>query len=393
MTDIIVAGHVCLDVIPKFDNLDGSFEQVFTPGRLIDVSDALTALGGPVSNTGMALHKLGISTGLMGKVGSDMFGERILELMRSYSDDLADSMIIAEDVGTSYSIVINPPGVDRIFLHSPGANHTFLAADVDLTNQMDAKLFHFGYPPLMRSMYTNDGAELVGVMQRAKALGFTTTLDMAYPDPDSEAGQVDWQAILENALPYVDVFLPSFDETIFMLNPTLHDHLKQKGGNMVTHSDVVTLQATTDTLIDMGAKVVGLKLGDEGLYLRTAADSEAISAMGRAAPDPSNWANRELLAPIFVTDVVGTTGSGDATIAGFLAAMVSNMTIEQAALSAVAVGAHNVEAADSLSGIRPWEAVQQRLAGGWAQATPQIELTRWQQRGGIWISPNDATAS
>lgn len=393
MTDIIVAGHVCLDVIPKFDNLDGSFEQVFTPGRLIDVSDALTALGGPVSNTGMALHKLGISTGLMGKVGSDMFGERILELMRSYSDDLADSMIIAEDVGTSYSIVINPPGVDRIFLHSPGANHTFLAADVDLTNQMDAKLFHFGYPPLMRSMYTNDGAELVGVMQRAKALGFTTTLDMAYPDPDSEAGQVDWQAILENALPYVDVFLPSFDETIFMLNPTLHDHLKQKGGNMVTHSDVVTLQATTDTLIDMGAKVVGLKLGDEGLYLRTAADAEAISAMGRAAPDPSNWANRELLAPIFVTDVVGTTGSGDATIAGFLAAMVSNMTIEQAALSAVAVGAHNVEAADSLSGIRPWEAVQQRLAGEWAQATPQIELTRWQQRGGSWISPNDATAS
>lgn len=376
MTDIIVAGHICLDVIPKFENLDGAFQDVLAPGRLIDVGDALTALGGPVSNTGMALHKLGMSTGLMGKVGSDMFGERIVELMRSYSDDLANSMIVDDEVSTSYTIVINPPGVDRIFLHSPGANHTFKASDVDLSGA-NAKIFHFGYPPLMRSMYQNKGTELVGVMQRAKEAGFTTSLDMAYPDPDSEAGQVDWRTILKNALPYVDVYLPSFDETLYMLNRPLHDQLKQKGGNMVTHIHADLLRETAEDLLSMGAKVVGLKLGDQGFYVRTMADAAAISTMGRGAPAAANWADRELYVPVFVTDVVGTTGSGDATIAGFLAAMVEELPIEQAVLSAVAVGAHNVEAADSLSGIKPWHVVQLRIKSGWEQAFPDLDVSDW----------------
>ncbi len=390
MTDIIVAGHVCLDVIPKFENLDGSFEQVFAPGRLIDVSDALTALGGPVSNTGMALHKLGIPTGLMGKVGADMFGECIVELMRGYSEDLANSMIIDEAASTSYTIVINPPGVDRIFLHSPGANHTFNASDVNLSTT-GGKIFHFGYPPLMRSMYQNAGAELVGVMQQAKQAGFTTSLDMAYPDPDSEAGRVDWRSILRNTLPYVDVFLPSFDETLFMLNRPLHDALKQKPGNMVRHIDISLLGETADMLLTMGAKVVGFKLGDQGFYVKTIGNEALISAMGRGAPDPVSWAGRELYAPVFVTDVVGTTGSGDATIAGFLAAMVEQMKIEEVVLSAVAVGAHNVEAADSLSGIEPWHVVQMRIKSGWEQAFPELNLEGWQLEptSRLYFGPSD----
>jgi sugar/nucleoside kinase (ribokinase family) len=63
--------------------------------------------------------------------------------------------------------------------------------------------------------------------------------------------------------------------------------------------------------------------------------------------------------------VVGTAGSGDATIAGFLAAFLRDMTPEEAVTMAVAVGACNVEAADTLSGIRPWDETLRRVAAGW----------------------------
>ena len=77
--------------------------------------------------------------------------------------------------------------------------------------------------------------------------------------------------------------------------------------------------------------------------------------MDRARPtDIAAWADRELWAPCFQADVVGTAGSGDATIAGFLSALLRDMPPEDAVNAAVAVGACNVEAADTLSGVRPW---------------------------------------
>ena len=65
--------------------------------------------------------------------------------------------------------------------------------------------------------------------------------------------------------------------------------------------------------------------------------------------------------------MVGTTGSGDATIAGFLSALLRDLSPEEAVTAAVAVGACNVEAADALSGLRTWDATWQRVRSGWAR--------------------------
>ena len=78
--------------------------------------------------------------------------------------------------------------------------------------------------------------------------------------------------------------------------------------------------------------------------------------MGRAAPaDLQAWAGQELWAPCFQVQVAGTTGAGDATLAGFLSALLRDLPPRQAVIAAVAVGACNVEAVDTISGIRPWE--------------------------------------
>jgi sugar/nucleoside kinase (ribokinase family) len=386
---ITVAGYICLDVIPTFDDEKKMLDPLFQPGKLVTVGTAVTAPGGAVSNTGLALHRLGIAVKLVGKVGNDLFGQELLKQYGQYHENLAAGMIINPEEVTSYTIVISPPGVDRFFLHCSGANNTFSANDVGSRALAGAHIFHFGYPPLMRSMYQNEGAELALLLQRAKAAGLTTSLDMAIPDPSSEAAGVDWRALLRRVLPYVDIFLPSFEEVLFMLGDLHNETLTQQGkdGNQATGK---FLNQAARQLLDMGAAVVVIKLGDQGLYMRTTAAAGRFAAMGAAAPqDTSQWQERELLSPCFQANVVGTTGAGDCAIAGFLAGLLKGLPVEEVLTIATAVGAFNVEGPDATSSIPDWDSVQTRIQAGWTQHTPAISLAGWQQRNIIWMGPDD----
>jgi sugar/nucleoside kinase (ribokinase family) len=380
VVDAIVAGHICLDIFPDLSgNAQDRFEAMLQPGRLVLIGAVDYCTGGPVSNVGLALTKLGIRTQLMGKVGDDLFGRAVQDYVRTYGADLADAMVVDPAAHSSYTIVLNPPGVDRIFLHYPGANDTYGADDVRYDLIADARLFHFGYPPLMKRMYEADGLQLVQIFRRAKETDVATSLDMALPDPSSPAGRVDWGIILHSVLPYVDLFLPSIEEILFMLRPATYQALRSEAGgpNILRLIRLELLSDLSRQLIEMGTKIVALKLGDRGLYLRTAGPS-VLELMGRARPsDAAAWAGRELWVPCFQAEMVGTTGSGDATIAGLLAGLLRGLSAEEAVTAAVAVGAYNVEAADALSGIRPWEETWQRVRRGWARHQMVLDVPGW----------------
>lgn len=393
--NIVVAGHVCLDMIPTFRASPGAegeapaLRELLVPGKLIDVGPLTTSTGGPVSNTGLALHRLGFPVRLMGKIGDDVVGHAILGVLRQHGPELADGMIVTTESHSSYTVVISPPGVDRIFLHSPGANDTFGADDIDYGKLDGARLFHFGYPPLMRRMFADGGEELTALLRRVKEHGLTTSVDMARPDPASDAGRADWRAILAKALPYVDLFLPSFDETLFMLDRRRFDEMERAGADLNAQADGALLRALADELIGMGAAIVGLKLGSQGMYLRTTGDAARTARTGACGPKhPDAWVGREMLAPCYAATVVGTTGSGDATIAGFLGAFIKGLPPEEAMTAAVAVGACNVEAPDAISGIPQWAAVEQRLAAGWERRSISLSLLgwRWDDSDGVWRS-------
>ena len=80
--DVIVAGHICLDIIPKLNEAQVRAEDLYVPGGLVQVGPATVTLGGTVANTGIALHRLGASARLMGKVGDDLFGATLMEALR-----------------------------------------------------------------------------------------------------------------------------------------------------------------------------------------------------------------------------------------------------------------------------------------------------------------------
>ena len=385
--DAIVAGHICLDIIPEISR--GGF--AFAPGQLLEVGRAILSTGGPVSNTGLALHKLGISTRLMGKVGTDSFGRLICRIIAGHNTDLTKGMIEVSGEVSSYTIILNPPDADRMFLHCPGCNDTFGAEDVDYGMLTEGRLFHFGYPPLLRRTIENDGTELIEILRRAKDCGITTSLDLCMPDPNGYSGSADWRRILSAALPYVDIFLPSLEETLFTLYPSGFRDFRD-GASAPPDVDYFELLGSIGAeLLAMGPAVVGLKLGERGLYLRTGG-RQAWARSGRALPENLEpWLNRELWSPCFQAKVVGTTGAGDATIAGFLAALLRNDSPEECCTMACAVGACNVEAADALGGLMDWDATAGRVKAGWPRRSPQWPMRRWEllQTQGVWLGPQD----
>ncbi len=372
--EIVVAGHICLDIIPELPDTGARLDQLLAPGRLTAIGPATVSTGGAVSNTGLALHRLGVPVRLLSRVGDDLLGQTTLACLRRQGDHLAEGMVLASGEASSYTVVLSPPGLDRMFLHCAGTNDTFSAADVTRDHLHDARLFHFGYPPLHRRLIAGEGQELEQMLLRVKEAGLTVSLDMVFPDPASPAGQADWTAILKRCLPFVDVFLPSVEELLFMIDRPAFDRMDAQPGGPVEAVTRGDLGRLADTLIGWGVPVVVIKCGHRGLYLKAAGRASAFQNFGRARPDRlADWTGQELTQPCFQTRVAGTTGAGDATIAGFLAAMVKGHGPRESLARACAVGAFNVEALDAVSGVPDWDTMERRLAACWPTLAPGLD--------------------
>ena len=85
--DAIIAGHVCLDLTPTLDIHGKTVGEVLRPGKLVHTGKCCISLGGPVSNTGIAMSILGQNVALMCKVGDDMFGRIIGEKITEYGTE------------------------------------------------------------------------------------------------------------------------------------------------------------------------------------------------------------------------------------------------------------------------------------------------------------------
>lgn len=355
--DVAAAGHICFDIIPTFPDTGATqIGEIMTPGKLVNMGPVATSTGGPVSNTGIGLHILGLDVQFMTKVGDDAFGAAVVERLDGITT--AEGVKVEKGAHTSYTVALAPPRIDRIFLHHPGTNDTFVSNDVNYDLVGKARHFHLGYPPLMKGLFSNEGAELAETFRKAKEAGATTSLDMSLPDPNSESGQAPWNKILEKTLPYVDVFLPSIEEAVFMMERDRFIKMKAQhgGAELIDFFTAADYSVLSDQFLAMGSKIVSLKSGHRGFYLRTA-DKSKFEQMGRARPgDADNWSNRELWAPAYNVDpIASATGSGDSSIAGFLSAFLRGEPIERAIKYANTVGSLNLTQLDALSGLKNWD--------------------------------------
>jgi len=358
--DIVVSGHLCADLLPDTSSLP--LAALSSPGKLFEVDSLEISTGGAVSNTGLALHRLGVNVGLMTAVGDDLLGRVIIAKLKDRDPQLGEMIGVHEDVASSYSILLSPEGADRIILHCTGNNVHFDSNDINYDIVKDAKIFHLGYPPILPRLFADDGKESVQIFRRVHTLGVITSLDMALPDPASESGKVDWTQFLKATLPYVDIFLPSIEEIMFMLRRADYD---QWAGNVLLNVSQSYLRDLAGELLEMGSTIVGFKLGDRGFYLHTSADAKRYNRFDRINLDVDIWQTHELWHPAYEVDVVGTTGAGDAAYGGFLAALLNKSDPKSTIQITCAVGACNTESHDATSGILPWDETLARIHSGW----------------------------
>jgi sugar/nucleoside kinase (ribokinase family) len=387
--DVTVAGHICLDIIPQIpDTGVKEIGELFKPGKLINVNAARISTGGPVSNTGIALKKLGLNVAFMARVGKDEFGELVIQLLNEQGQTCGVS--VSEQDQTSYTIAIAPPGIDRIFIHHSGANDHFSSEDLNREIISQSKLFHFGYPPLMANCYQNSGDELAKIFRFARSAGATISLDMALPDPNSPSGKAPWQAILKKVLPFVDIFIPSIEEVFFMLDPEKYFAVKNEAGSrdIVDFIDPVDYSRLAEKCLQLGCKIVTIKAAHRGVYILTD-DLVTKENLGAAPPnDRNNWSNRELWCPAFrVEKIASATGSGDSAIAGFLAAYIKGYPIEKAMKYSNCVGYQNLHELDAVSGIKSWDETSAILASGQLAMVDLLlpgDYWRWNSEFLVW---------
>lgn len=275
-------------------------------GKLVLFDELEIHTGGCANNTAIALARLGVSVGAMGKIGNDRFGDLILHTL---AENQVDTAGIQRDVNvnTSFTFVAIASDGERSFCHYIGANGELSEDDLNWDIIKTAKILHIAGALVMPRF---DGQPMANVLQKAKTLGITTSLDTAW----DATGK--WLETLEPCLPFVDIFLPSLTEA---------QHLTGKS----------EVREISTFLRNYGISTIGLKMGERGSYVSTPEE--------------------ELFVPAYPVSIVDATGAGDAYVAGFLTGTVKGWDLKTTAELASATGAACVTAIGTTAGIQNLE--------------------------------------
>src|SRR5580704_16132672 len=106
---IVVADHVCTPV----PHLPAAGELVMADGMILTI-------GGCAANAAVDLAKMGVHAAIVGRVGNDVFGRVVTELLSDAGVDVS-LVTVSAAAATSQTLVVNVQGEDRRFIHTFGA--------------------------------------------------------------------------------------------------------------------------------------------------------------------------------------------------------------------------------------------------------------------------------
>lgn len=316
---VLVVGHICVDLQPAFAG-----PPSMVPGDLFATGPLTISGGGSVANTAGALRVLGVPVTVAADVGDDMLGTIVVPLLAGLGLDASGIRTVPGS--TSYSVVVQPPGVDRTFWHHGGVNLCFDGSGVDLEGTVrqaaePLAVLHVGYPPLLPALVGDDGAPLAALLARARAAGLSCSLDLAVVSGPDDASRSHWQRVLRRVLPHVDICSPSRDDLVTAVGrPT-------PSGREAAGDD---LQQWASWLVERGCAIAVVSGGPDGFALATAGAARFANTPMLTDLPPS-WHGRRLIVAAIPPgdDTLATTGAGDAASAGLLAGLLAGHTPEE----------------------------------------------------------------
>lgn len=274
------------------------------PNTAQEVDRIFFQVGGGAANAMIDYCKLGGSCTLCIRVGKDHAGKIILDSLAPYSGQM--SLSVAYDDGPTAITIALTGDRDRSFLAALGTTLKFCPEDIPEKDLKDADLVYLSGACLMHGF---DCPGLTDFLRRCRNLGKTTIVDTA---PDMRDL---WLPTIEEALPYIDYFIPSQAEAEALTGLTDAD-------------------AMMDFFTARGSGTVALKWGAKGVYLRT---TDGLR----------QWV------PGFRVPVADTTGAGDSFCAGFCYGLAKGWDLLRSVTFGNAVGAFCVSQVGASAGIAP----------------------------------------
>jgi sugar/nucleoside kinase (ribokinase family) len=307
--DVLCVGQLAADILVRPVDVV-SFGVDTTRVKGIDIRN-----GGDCLNVALGLRKLGAQVGFTGLVGSDQLGDYLGKVIREAGID-GRGLKRTNEAGTCSCLVLINSRAERTFFYYGGANDLFSVADVDLSLLEEAAVVHVGGTFLLPRF---DGEGAARVFQAVRAKGRITSMDVTW----DTTGR--WMSVIEPCLPHLDFFLPSIGEA------------EQIAGTSDPAEIAARLQAR-------GVGTVVVKLGEKGCYVKPRTEKGFTSSA-------------------FPTEVVDTTGAGDAFVAGFLTGILRTWDMRECAAFACAVAAMNIRAVGATAGMPTFDEARRFMKG------------------------------
>jgi ribokinase len=245
--------------------------------------------GGSAANFAVAMARLGISSGLISKVGSDEAGRFLRGGLKREGVDVTH--LKREDGATGTIFVIVDRSGQRTMLSFRGVNVRLLPEEIPREYIAGSRLLHVSGYSLVHAPQCNAA---VTAMKYAKEANVRISFD---PSPLVRLAE---RKMLAETLGLVDLLLPNEAEAKYL-------------------SRKKSIRNAGRTILEKGASIVAIKLGQKGCLVMDE--------------------NDEFHVPAFNVETIDTTGAGDAYNAGFLAGHLKGWDLKKSAEFANAAAA------------------------------------------------------
>ena len=284
MVEVIAIGELLIDLIAS------------DPGLAMEAQTTFTRFpGGAPANFAVGMRRLGLSSGMISKVGNDFFGKFLLETLKKEDVDVSQ-IKITSDYKTALAFV----GLDEnkspsfSFYRSPCADIMLHENEIDENYIKSGKLLMCGTVSL-----ADDPARtaIIKAIDLARKHGLKIACD---PNLRKDLWHhKDPSEVMFKILKNIDIFLPSISEVESITG--------EKG------------EKSLDNLLELGPSIIAVTDGARGSTLYTR-DGKYFS-------------------PSYDVKVVDTTGAGDAFAVGLITGLLTNMAMDKIPRFANAVSA------------------------------------------------------
>ena len=282
-------------------------------GGKVRVNDVIETCGGGASNTSVGLSRLGCNAAFCGVVGSDQWGEKLLENLRIENVDTR-SISILEDEVSSFSIILSASSGERVILYEPGTNAHLTDATFDRAAIQDADWVYLNHIQKESCMIQDD---IVTMLAEVEDIHLTWN-----------PGSCQFEQGINH--PHIRDLLAR--TTLLQLNREESEIFSEK----------TDIKEALKLYLKMGVKKICITLGGDGVI---ATDGENVYEC-----------------PILENEAVDTTGAGDAFGTGVTWGLLTDLDLPTALQAGTLNAASVVQSIGAEAGLLDEKAMQDKLS-------------------------------